>query len=145
MSLFANLMERIFGHSASASQPTPVPPPTAAGITAPTAVPPAPGTTAPVSAAVSSQAPAAASPIDVVAILDGLAAGSPDRLDWRKSIVDLMQLVGMDSGLAGRRELARELHYTGDLNDSDSMDLWLRKEVMRKLVENGGQIPQNLL
>ena len=91
-------------------------------------------------------APAApAQAVDVAAILDQLASKNSEKLDWKHSIVDLMKLVGMDSSLSARKELAQDLHYTGDTNDSAAMNIWLHKEVMKKLVENGGKIPQNLL
>jgi Domain of unknown function (DUF3597) len=78
-------------------------------------------------------------------ILDGLAAKNPEKLDWKKSIVDLMKLVGMDSSFGARKQLAKELNYTGDPNDSASMNIWLHKEVLRKLSENGGKVPAELL
>jgi hypothetical protein len=78
-------------------------------------------------------------------ILDGLAAKNPEKLDWKKSIVDLMKLVGMDSSLGARKQLAKELNYTGDPSDSGSMNIWLHKEVLRKLSENGGKVPPELL
>ncbi len=84
-------------------------------------------------------------PVDVAAILDQLASKNSEKLDWKRSIVDLMKLVGMDSSLSARKELAQDLHYTGDMNDSAAMNIWLHKEVMKKLAENGGKIPQNLL
>ncbi len=97
----------------------------------------------------SAPAPAAAPPapvaVDVTAILDGLAKKSTEKLDWKRSIVDLMKLVGMDSGLADRKELAAELHYPGDKNDSAAMNVWLHKAVLKKLAENGGKVPQDLL
>ena len=83
--------------------------------------------------------------MDVAAILDNLAAKNSEKLDWKHSIVDLMKLVGMDSSLAARKELAQDLHYTGDTSDSATMNMWLHKEVMKKLAENGGKVPQNLL
>ena len=78
-------------------------------------------------------------------ILDGLAAKNPEKLDWKKSIVDLMKLVGMDSSFGARKELAKELNYSGDPKDSASMNIWLHKEVLRKLSENGGKVPPELL
>ena len=81
----------------------------------------------------------------MAAILDGLAANNPEKLDWKKSIVDLMKLVGMDSNLAARKELAADLHYSGDPNDSATMNIWLHKEVLKKLAQNGGKVPQELL
>ena len=83
--------------------------------------------------------------VDVTAILNDLAKKNPEKLDWKRSIVDLMKLVGMDSSFAARKQLAEELHYTGDRNDSASMNIWLHKEVLRKLAENGGKVPQELL
>ncbi len=82
--------------------------------------------------------------MDVTAILDGLASKNSEKLDWRHSIVDLMKLVGMDSSFSARKELAAELHYSGDANDSAKMNVWLHQEVMRKLAENGGKIPADL-
>ncbi|HUR82044.1 MAG TPA: DUF3597 domain-containing protein [Thermoanaerobaculia bacterium] len=84
-------------------------------------------------------------PVDIEAVLNGLAAKNSEKLDWKHSIVDLMKLVGMDSSLAERKELAKDLHYTGDTNDSAAMNMWLHKEVMRKLAENGGKVPADLL
>jgi len=78
-------------------------------------------------------------------ILNGLAAKNPERLDWKGSIVDLMKLVGMDSSLSARKQLATELHYSGDQSDTAAMNIWLHKEVLRKLSENGGKVPQELL
>jgi hypothetical protein len=76
--------------------------------------------------------------------MDGLAAQSSERLDWRRSIVDLMKLINLDSSLAARKELAQELNYAGDMNDSASMNVWLHKQVMTKLAENGGKVPDEL-
>ena len=91
-------------------------------------------------------APAAApmSQVDVAAVLTGLAAQNKEKLDWRRSIVDLMKLLKLDSSLTARKELAKELHYTGDTNDSASMNIWLHKQVMQKLAENGGKVPDDL-
>ena len=83
--------------------------------------------------------------MDVAAILNDLAKKNPEKLDWRRSIVDLMKLVGMDSSLSARKQLATELHYSGDQNDSASMNIWLHKEELKKLAENGGKVPQELL
>lgn len=91
------------------------------------------------------QSAAPAQTVDVAAILDGLAAKNSEKLDWKHSIVDLMKLVGMDSSLTARKELAKELNYTGDTNDSASMNTWLHKQVLKKLSENGGKVPQELL
>jgi len=97
-------------------------------------------------AATPAAAPAApAKPLDIAAILDGLAVNNPEKLDWKKSIVDLMKLVGMDSSFKARKQLAQELNYTGDPNDSASMNIWLHKQVLIKLSENGGKVPEDLL
>jgi hypothetical protein len=89
--------------------------------------------------------PTLAQNVDIAAVLDRLAAANKEKLDWKHSIVDLMKLVGMDSSLAERKELAAELHYTGDTSDSAKMNMWLHKEVLRKLAENGGKVPADLL
>ena len=83
--------------------------------------------------------------VDVAAMLDAKAAKTGHKVNWRESIVDLMSLVGIDNSLAERRALARELGYTGDLNDTAPMNIWLHKQVMRKLAENGGKVPAELL
>lgn len=130
MGLFNNLMSKIFGHAAPAgSGSSAAPAATSAG-------------SAPVSAAAVA-APAA--PVDVAAVLSDLAAKNPEKLDWKHSIVDLMKLVGMDSSFAARKELAKDLNYTGDMNDSASMNIWLQKQVMLKLSQNGGKVPAELL
>ena len=133
-------MSKIFGHAtAAASTATAAPNTTIESATTPTP-------TTPAASAVSSVASsAAAKNVDVTAILDDLAAKNSEKLDWRKSIVDLMKLVGMDSSLAARKELAQELHYSGNENDSAAMNIWLHKEVIIKLSENGGKVPQELL
>lgn len=135
MGLFNNLMSKIFSHASAA-------PATAPGAQTPSATTPeqkAPEAVAPAR-------PVAAPPtVDVTAILNDLAQKNPEKLDWKRSIVDLMKLVGMDSSFTARKQLAAELHYTGDPNDSAAMNVWLHKEVLRKLAENGGKVPQELL
>jgi Domain of unknown function (DUF3597) len=74
-----------------------------------------------------------------------MAAKNPEKLDWKRSIVDLMKLVGMDSSFGARKQLATELHYTSDPNDSASMNIWLHKQVLQKISENGGKVPAELL
>ncbi len=83
--------------------------------------------------------------VDVDAALSKLAAQNKEKLDWHHSIVDLMKLLNLDSSLAARKELATELHYTGDTNDSAKMNMWLHAQVMQKLAENGGKVPADLL
>ena len=87
---------------------------------------------------------AAAPPVDVESVLNDMAKKNPEKLNWRTSIVDLMKLVGMDSSLTARKELAQELNYTGNTNDSASMNMWLHKQVMRKIAENGGKLPADM-
>src|SRR6202050_5471029 len=88
--------------------------------------------------------PPPATPVDVPAILDKLAGQSKEKLDWRHSIVDMMKLLDLDSSLGARKHLAEELHYTGNMNDSASMNIWLHGQVMTKLAENGGKVPDDL-
>jgi hypothetical protein len=136
MGLFNNLMSKIFGHATPAAK--------ASGTQTQTAASGAPATgSAPQTQAAG--APAAPPVVDVAAIMDDLAKKNPEKLDWRQSIVDLMKLVGMDSSLSARKQLATELHYSGDQNDSASMNIWLHKQVLIKLAENGGEVPQELL
>ena len=141
MGLFNSLMSKIFGHAAPAT--------TASASQAAAAAPAAGGAPqTPAAAGSSAPAPAAApvAPVvDVAAVLNDLAKKNPEKLDWRKSIVDLMKLVGMDSSLTARKQLATELHFTGDMNDSASMNVWLHKQVLKKLAENGGKVPPELL
>jgi len=137
MSIFGNIMSAIFGRSSSA-----------AAAASPAGAAPAPpiaqSEPSPAWAAPPAQAAVSATPVDVTAIMDGLAAKSSEKLDWRRSIVDLMKLLNLDSSLTARKELAQELSYTGDTNDSASMNIWLHKQVMTKLAENGGKVPDEL-
>jgi len=146
MGLLSNLISKIFSHApatavatapaaagAPAAQPTVATQPTTTAAPAPAAAP-------------MPSAPKPAPPtVDIAAVMEGLAAKNAEKLDWKRSIVDLMKLVGMDSSLSARKELATELHYTGDMNDSASMNVWLHKEVLKKLAENGGKVPPELL
>ena len=77
-------------------------------------------------------------------MLDGLASKNSQKLDWRHSIVDMMKLLDLDSSLSSRQSLAQELHYSGDTHDSASMNVWLHKQVMQKLADNGGKVPDDL-
>lgn len=142
MSVLGKIMSAIFGH-ASAAPATPsspaAPPPASASKPSP-----APAPSAPASTTASSSLPKAATPVDVADVLTKLAAKNKEKLNWRLSIVDLMKLLNLDSSLAARKELADELHYTGDKNDSATMNMWLHKQVMQKLAENGGKVPDEL-
>lgn len=82
---------------------------------------------------------------DVTAYLDGLGSKSQEKLDWQTSIVDLMKLVGMDSSLSARKDLAKELGYGDDTKDSAKMNIWLHKQVMQQIAKNGGKLPSDLV
>ena len=82
--------------------------------------------------------------VDVAAVMDKLAEASPEDLDWRTSIVDMMKLLKLDSSLAARKQLASELAYTASTKDTAAMNVWLHKQVMIKLAENGGKVPSEL-
>ena len=130
MSIFGKIMGAIFGsHPASAAP--------AGG---------APSGSAPAGAAPGGSAPAAApmATVDVAAIVDKLVAAQKEKLEWRTSIVDLMKALDIDSSLAARKDLAKELGYSGDMNDSASMNVWLHKQVMSKLAANGGKLPPEI-
>jgi hypothetical protein len=135
MSIFGTIMSAIFGKSAQAgSAPSaPASPSTAA-----------PAGTAPSAGPSAAPSATASAPVDVAAIMDDLAGKAGQKLDWRKSIVDLMKLLDLDSSLGARKELAKELNYSGDTNDSAAMNIWLHKQVMTKLAENGGKVPADL-
>ena len=93
------------------------------------------------------QAAPAAAPmqqVDVEAVLNNMQQQSGQQLNWRTSIVDLLKLLGLDSSLQARKELAAELNYTGDTNDSATMNIWLHRQVMNKLAANGGKVPADL-
>ena len=131
MSIFGKIMSAIFGSSASAAGAAPAAGGSSAGAS-------------PGAATATATATAPMSQVDVAAVLSALAAKNKEKLDWRKSIVDLMKLLNLDSGLGARKELAKELGYTGDTNDSATMNIWLHKQVMQKLAANGGKVPDDL-
>jgi hypothetical protein len=118
MSIFEKIKDMIFGHKDDAGQ---------GGQATPAA------------------APSAISQVDVEAILSNLAAKSGQPSNWKTSIVDLMKLLGLDSSLNERVNLAKELGYTGDTNDTATMNVWLIKQVMTKLAENGGKVSPDLM
>lgn len=129
MGFFSNILEKLGIGSANAA---PVPAPDLA------AAPAAPAPAAPVVNAIAM--------VDVVAQLEQRAAANPQKLNWRTSIVDLLKLLDMDSSLAARKALAEELHCPVDkMADSAQMNMWLHKAVLRKLAENGGNIPADML
>lgn len=132
MGLFNTLMSKIFNHATT----------TGAGTSEPK---PGFGPTTPAIGSTTATAVATAPVVDVAAILTDLAAKNPEKLDWKHSIVDLMKLLGMDSSFAARKELAKDLNYTGNTNDSAAMNIWLQKQVMFKLSQNGGKVPPEFL
>jgi hypothetical protein len=130
MSIFGDIVNKIFhrakpAEQAPAVEPQPVPAPDAAAAATP--------------------APAALSDVDVAAVMDQLASENSQTLNWRVSIVDMMKLLGVDSSLDHRKQLATELKYSGDMNDSASMNIWLHKQLMQALAANGGKLPADLL
>lgn len=136
MGMFSNILAKLgFGDKAKTAEAAP---PAAA---APAAVedpnPPA---------VAFSAAPVEMAMVDVVAQLEGLAKASKEKLNWRVSIVDLLKLLGMDSSLASRKELASELGCPADkMGDSAQMNMWLHKTVLQKIAANGGNVPAELL
>ena len=134
MTVLGNIISTIFGHAGA--KPSPTSPGTGPA-------PPGPPSSRSSGAA---NAPAAApsSAVDVEAVLTKLASQNREKLDWRRSIVDLLKLLKLDSSHSARKELAKELHYTGNTNDSAAMNVWLHKQVMIKLAENGGKVPDSL-
>ncbi|TPG49513.1 DUF3597 domain-containing protein [Roseomonas nepalensis] len=130
MSLFDTIKSKIFGHKAEAATPGGIGTPTSSSANAGS---PTPDTTA-----------GAGGGVDVEAVLKDMASKNAQPLNWQTSIVDLMKLLGLDSSLANRKELAGELGYTGSTDDSASMNIWLQKQVMQKLAENGGKVPESL-
>jgi hypothetical protein len=134
MSIFGKIMSAIFGTKADAAAPGTT---TAAGGSAPASG----------SAPADNESRAPAAPpqsVDVAPILDKAVAAKGEKLEWRTSIVDLMKALDIDSSFSARKELAKELGYTGDSNDSASMNIWLHKQVMAKLAANGGKLPPEI-
>jgi hypothetical protein len=143
MSVFGNIVSAIFGskHAASVTAGAGPSAPSPSAVSQASTSAPSPSAAAPAGAA------AAARPIsraDVEAILQKLAAEQREDLDWKKSIVDLMKLLKLDSGLGARKKLAQELGYTGPRDGSAKMNIWLHQRVMTKLAESGGKVPDSL-
>lgn len=137
MSIFSRIKDAILGNKAKAA-PAPSSAPTQQRPASPAAPKPAPTASTPTPAA------APAPSVDVEAVLQQLVANQKQQLNWRTSIVDLMKLVGLDPSLENRKELARELGYKGDMNDSAAMNIWLHKQVMTQLAAHGGKVPPEL-
>jgi 3-oxoacyl-ACP reductase-like protein len=135
MSIFTKIKDAIFGNRPAVQAQTKAAPAPSA---APRPVTPSAGIPA---------SPADAkwdAPVDVEGVLAGLASKNAQKLNWQTSIVDLMKLLGIDSSLQNRKELAQELGYTGDAADSAQMNVWLHKRVMQELEKNGGKVPASL-
>jgi hypothetical protein len=135
MGILSNIFRKIFpGSHPAVTQPT----------TQSSAQPPPAPAAAPTPAPAQAPTAAPVPPVDVEAILNGMAAQAGQPLNWRTSIVDLLKLLNLDSSLSARQALAVELHYSGDRNDSAAMNIWLHRQVMVKLAENGGKVPAEL-
>ncbi|WP_343520873.1 DUF3597 domain-containing protein [Sphingomonas sp.] len=129
MGIFSSIKDAIFGKAKAAPAPAPQPEATLQPQAAPQPQP----------------APAAPQEVDIEAVLVELDGMDGRDLNWRTSIVDLMKLVGLESSLAERKELAQELGYTGELDGSAEMNIWLHKRVMQELAANGGKVPASML
>jgi len=141
MNIFKAILNKIFpsDHPANAEASGSAPSGGVPGTQAGTAAAPPAGTPAP------GGAPAAnATPVDVNAVLTEMQSHNSEKLNWKTSIVDLLKLLGLDSSLTARKQLAAELNYTGSTDDSAAMNIWLHKEVMKKLAANGGKLPDDL-
>jgi hypothetical protein len=134
MKILQDMMGRIFGRKKAKDAKAAAP--TAQAAPAPTATP----TVAPLP-----PGPTPLSDVDVLEVLDDLAAEAGQKLNWKTSIVDLMKLLDMDASLANRKDLADELGYPGDKSDSAAMNIWLHKEVIKAFAANGGKVPQDML
>jgi len=137
MSIFGNILDKIFHRGRASGQDATV------------AAAPMPSGVDAAAAGVAAQnqadaAAVAAQPVDVEAVLTDIAGKNSQKLNWRTSIVDLMKLLDLDSSLDARKELATELGYSGAKDGSAEMNLWLHKQVMKKLAENGGKVPADL-
>lgn len=152
MGIFDSIKKAIFGKAKADTVAAPPPGPIPGAV-----VPPATTSTSPASSpagTVGGEATASVGPapmssatqsVDVAPILDKAVKDSGQQLNWKTSIVDLLKALKIDSSLTARKELAHELGYTGDTNDSTTMNIWLHKAVIRKISENGGKVPADLL
>ena len=137
MSIFGTIMGKIFGTPAEAAPSSATASPAPHGATPIQTV----GETL---KAAPSTGTASPSSVEVAPILDDAVKAKGEKLEWRTSIVDLMKALDIDSSLTARKELAKELHYTGDTNDSATMNIWLHEEVVAKLAANGGKLPADM-
>ena len=133
MSVFSKIFDKIFHRAEAAPAP------------GQSTAPSYPGAADAAAAGVAASAAAAsAQPVDVEAVLNAMAAGNSQKLNWRTSIVDLMKLLNLDSSLEERKSLATELGYSGAKDGSAEMNMWLHKAVMNKFAANGGKVPADL-
>ena len=139
MSIFGKIMGAIFGTHADAASPA-----TPSGTGSSSGSGASASSAAGASGTSGSASSTAAKSVDVAPILDKAVAKKGEKLGWRTSIVDLMKALDIDSSLTARKELAKELGYTGDTNDSATMNIWLHKQVMAKIAANGGVVPADL-
>lgn len=136
MGIFDKIKSAIWGEAKAAE----------ASPTATTTAGAAPAPSAPTATTPAASAPASTtSAVDIASILDAAVKKSGQKLDWKHSIVDLMKALGMDASFAERKELAQELGYTGDAGDSAKMNIFLHKALLKKLSDNGGKVPADLL
>jgi Domain of unknown function (DUF3597) len=132
MSIFGNIVSAIFGHRSNAA--------TAGSAAAPSAPAPKGTTTAAGTQAMGKPMTRA----QVEDMIKNIADQQDEDLDWKRSIVDLMKLLKLDSSLNARKQLAQELGYKGALTGSAEMNIWLHEQVMQKLAETGGVVPESL-
>ena len=135
MGVLGNIMSAIFGSKTAPTQAK-----SAAEGSKPLSTP----ASSPASSVQAEARTSGGSTVDVAAVLDKAVAAKKQKLEWRTSIVDLMKALDLDSSLSARKELAKDLQYDGDTNDSAKMNMWLHKQVMKKLAENGGKVPAEL-
>jgi hypothetical protein len=143
MGIFDTLKNAIFGRQSQPGAATAAPQASQAAAPSGGTVGNAP-TSAAMQGAAAAAAAAPATQVDIEQVLSGMAAKKPEKLNWQSSIVDLMKLVDLDPSLSNRKELAGELGYTGDTQDSAKMNIWLHHEVMEKLAASGGKVPDSL-
>ncbi|MGA7487274.1 MAG: DUF3597 domain-containing protein [Xanthobacteraceae bacterium] len=145
MSIFGSIVSAIFGSKhAAESQPTTAP----TGTPSASAAPKTPAGSSTAKSAAPAGAPASAgqpmSRPELEALIAKIVAGQGEKLEWRQSIVDLMKALKLDSSLGARKQLAKELGYTGALDGSAEMNVWLHRQVMVRLADSGGKVPESL-
>lgn len=148
MGIFDSIKKAIFGEAKADTVATPTSAPAPGGVAPPTGTSTAPASSpagTPPGQPTANAGSSATQQVDVAPILDKAVKDSGQQLNWKTSIVDLLKALKLDSSITARKELAQELGYTGDTNDSATMNVWLHKAVIKKLSENGGKVPADLL